>query len=97
MRRRETYDDLVREELDVYKMIPRKSFRAHNLVAGEQVFMDPLATVEEKYHLVVTVGYAAIVAIIVLVLKASATERLVLWLARSFILCRCPERNPQGS
>lgn len=42
--------------------------------------MDPLATVEERYHLVVTAGYAAIVAIIVLVLKASATERLVLWL-----------------
>ena len=42
--------------------------------------MDPLATVEEKYHVVVTVGYSLIVAIIVLVLKASAVERLVLWL-----------------
>ena len=41
--------------------------------------MDPLVTVEEKYHLVVTVGYSLIVAIIVLVLKASAAERLVLW------------------
>lgn len=41
--------------------------------------MDPLATVEEKYHLVVTVGYAVIVAIIVLVLKASLLERLGLW------------------
>lgn len=42
--------------------------------------MDPLATLEEKYHLVVTVGYSLVVAIVVLVLRESALERIVLWL-----------------
>jgi hypothetical protein len=42
-------------------------------------FMDPLSTVEEKYHLVVTVGYAFVVAIIVLVLKSPLLERIALW------------------
>jgi hypothetical protein len=41
--------------------------------------MDPLEIVEEKYHMVVTAGYSVIVGIIVLVLRASALERLGLW------------------
>jgi uncharacterized membrane protein len=41
--------------------------------------MDPLAMMEEKYHLVVTVGYSILIAIIMLVLKTSVAERLVLW------------------
>ena len=41
--------------------------------------MDPLAIVEEKYHLVVTAGYAVVVGVIVLVLRTSPFERLTLW------------------
>jgi membrane protein implicated in regulation of membrane protease activity len=35
--------------------------------------------VEEKYHLVVAAGYAVVVGVIVLVLRASPFERLTLW------------------
>ncbi len=41
--------------------------------------MDPWAVVEEKYHLFVTVGYSFVIGVIVLVLRASALERLGLW------------------
>jgi hypothetical protein len=41
--------------------------------------MDPLAVVEEKYHLFVTVGYGFVIAVIVLVLRASPLERVGLW------------------
>jgi hypothetical protein len=34
---------------------------------------------EEKYHVVVTLGYFVIVAIIIAVLRASMMERLALW------------------
>jgi membrane protein implicated in regulation of membrane protease activity len=42
--------------------------------------MDPLIVVEEKYHLVVTAGYAIVVGVIVLVLRTSPLERICLWL-----------------
>jgi hypothetical protein len=41
--------------------------------------MDAFETVEEKYHLVVTAGYSFVVAVIVLVLKAPALEKIALW------------------
>lgn len=41
--------------------------------------MDPWETVEEKYHQIVTVGYSFVVAVIVLVLRMTAIERIVLW------------------
>jgi len=34
---------------------------------------------EERYHVVVTLAYFVVVAIIIAVLKASMTVRLVLW------------------
>ena len=35
---------------------------------------------EEKYHVAVTVGYSFVIGVILLVLRASALERLALWL-----------------
>ena len=35
---------------------------------------------EEKYHVVVTLGYSVVAAIILAVLRTSITERLALWL-----------------
>jgi hypothetical protein len=34
---------------------------------------------EEKYHVVVTVGYAIVIGVIILVLRMSVPERLALW------------------
>jgi membrane protein implicated in regulation of membrane protease activity len=34
----------------------------------------------EKYHVAVTVGYAFVIGVIVLVLRMSAPERMALWL-----------------
>lgn len=41
--------------------------------------MDPWEAVEEKYHQIVTVGYSFVIAVIVLVLRMTALERIVLW------------------
>lgn len=42
--------------------------------------MDPLSMVEEKYHLVVTLGYAFVVAVIILVLASPLAERVTLFI-----------------
>ena len=41
--------------------------------------MDPWEAVEEKYHQIVTAGYSFVIAVIVLVLRMTAIERIVLW------------------
>lgn len=41
--------------------------------------MDAFEMLEEKYHLVVTAGYSLVVAVIVLVQKAPALEKIGLW------------------
>ena len=39
---------------------------------------------EEKYHIVVTLAYFIIVAIIIAVLRTSMTERVAVWLIAAF-------------
>lgn len=41
--------------------------------------MDPVAVVEEKYHLIVTAGYGLVIGVIILVMRTSPLERVCLW------------------
>lgn len=52
--------------------------------------------VEEKYHVVVTLGYAFILAVIVLVLRMRLVERIAVWAVGVIFLATLLRKTRKG-